>query len=256
MHWFDTHCHFNHPDFLGKENEAWKRAQDAGVKHTVIIGYDLQSSRCAVELVDELDDVYAAVGVSPHEILNAPDGYIDDLREQAKHPKVVAIGEAGLEYHYPVGKHDVQQREFMKQARLADELDKTLVIHLRDGDDDFLRLWDEAPPKNAILHCFTASEAVMEKAVSLGHYISFSGILTFKKSSDLHNIAPKIPRENILIETDAPYLAPTPFRGKPCEPAMVIHTGAYLGTLRDWTEEETAKITFNNAMNAFQLNGA
>jgi TatD DNase family protein len=253
MQWFDTHCHFNHPDFLGQEKEVWKRAQDAGVKNTVIIGYDLKSSRRAVELLDELDDVYAAVGVSPHEILTTPDGYIEELRALAKHPKVAAIGEAGLEYHYPVGKHDVQQREFMNQARLADELDKPLVIHLRDGDEDFLRLWEESPPKNAILHCFTASEAVMQKAVSLGHYISFSGILTFKKSTGLHAIASKVPAENILIETDAPYLAPTPHRGKPCEPVMVIHTGTFLGNLRGWSEVETAKVTFENALRVFQL---
>lgn len=254
MHWFDTHCHLNHPDFLGKEHEVWKRAQDAGVKYTVVIGYDLVSSRRAVEVIDELEDVYASVGVSPHEILNTPDGYLDELRTLAKHPKVVAIGEAGLEYHYPVGQPDVQQREFMNQARLADELEKPLVIHLRDGDDDFLRVWEESPPQKAILHCFTATEAVMQKAVSLGHYISFSGILTFKKSTDIQTIATKVPHEHVLIETDAPYLAPMPHRGKPCEPSMVIHTGSVLGNLRGWTEEETAKTTFENAKRAFQLN--
>ncbi len=254
MQWFDTHCHLNHPDFLGREQDVWQRAREEGVKHTVIIGYDLPSSRKAVELVDELDGVYASVGVSPHEILQAPDHYIDEVRELATHPNVVAIGEAGLEYHYPIGQHDIQQREFMKQARLADELKKPIVIHLRDGDDDFLRLWEESPPKQAILHCFTASEAVMRKAVSLGHYISFSGILTFKKSTGLHEMASKIPQDRILIETDAPYLAPVPFRGKPCEPGLVLHTGKFLGELLEQSGEDIAKQTFQNAINAFQLN--
>ncbi len=245
--------HLNQHDFNGSEEAIWHEANHAGVTHGVVIGYDIQNSQKAIGLAERLPNLYASVGVSPHDAQQAPENYIDTLRQMAQHPKVVAIGEAGLEYHHPVGPKEMQIEHFNQQARLADELQKPIVIHLRDADEDFLHILETAPPQSAILHCFTASQAVMEKAVSLGYYISFSGILTFKNAKDIQSIAPLVPEQNILIETDSPYLAPVPYRGKRCEPPMLVETAKKLADLREISFEEISTITFQNACQLFKI---
>jgi len=253
MKLFDSHLHLNHEKFQNQEAEIWQSANQAGVNQAVVVGYDLQSSQRAIALAENLPGLYASVGVSPHDILEAPDDYYQQLEIMAQHPSVAAIGECGLEYHYPAGPKDIQIKHFLKQSKLAKDLGKILIIHLREADEDFLNILDTEPPHAAILHCFTASTEVMEKSVELGYYISFSGILTFKNAKDLHAIAPQVPASNLLIETDSPYLAPIPYRGKMCEPKMIVETAQKLAELR---EEELGVIidqTRINAQKAFKI---
>ncbi len=254
MKLFDSHLHLNHEKFHNQEAEIWRSANQAGVNQAVVVGYDLQSSQRAIELAENLPGLYASVGVSPHDILEAPSDYCKQLESLARHPSVVAIGESGLEYHYPAGPKEVQIEHFLKQSKLARDLGKILIIHLREADIDFLNILHTEPPQAAILHCFTASTEVMEKSVELGYYISFSGILTFKNAKDLHVMAPKVPASNLLIETDSPYLAPIPYRGKMCEPKMIVETAKKLADLRDEELEHITEQTCINAQRAFQIN--
>ena len=253
MEFFDSHFHLNHPDFAGREAKVWEEAQAAGVGEGIVVGYDLPSSQKAIDLACRLEGLHASVGVSPHEIRQAAPDYLDVLRTLASHPQVAAIGEAGLEYHYPVGPKEMQWEFLENQARLANEFDKPLIIHLRDADDDFLRFLDSTPPQSAVLHCFTASEAIMQRAIEHRYAISFSGILTFKNAVELQRLASQVPLEHLLVETDSPYLAPVPFRGKPCEPRMVIEIARRLAELHRCTLEEIAEITSTNARRIFKL---
>ena len=250
---FDSHFHLNHPDFLGEEETVWNAAREAGIREGMIIGYDLESSRRAIDLVNRFPGLYASVGVSPHDILAAPSDHIEQLQVLSTHPKVVAIGECGLEYHYPAGPKDVQIHHFLLQSQLAHQLGKTLVIHLREADDDFLHILDSSPPTSAILHCFTATPRVMERSIRQGYFISFSGILTFKNAKDLHALLPQVPDRNLLVETDAPYLAPIPYRGKRCEPKMIVETVRKIADLRGTDEKTIARLTLENARRAFGI---
>lgn len=253
MKLFDSHLHLNHPDFLGREADVWNEAQAAGVTEGVVIGYDLESSRRAIQWAEQLPGLYAAVGVSPHEILAAPPGYLDELERLAAHPRVAAVGECGLEYHYPAGPKETQVEHFLQQIDLANRLKKAVVIHLREADEDFLRILDSCPPEAAVLHCFTASRNVMERAAARGYGISFSGIVTFKNARDLQALAAEVPEANLLVETDAPYLAPVPHRGQLCEPRMITATVRQLAALRDTSGEKIAERTWINARRVFQI---
>lgn len=253
MNLFDSHLHLNHEEFQGRESTVWKEAQESGVLEGVVIGFNLESSRRAIELAEQLPGLYASVGVSPHDALAAPDNYMDELLKLAVHPLVVAIGECGLEYHYPVGPKEKQIDCFLQQSNLARQLDKMLVIHLREADEDFLRILRDNPPSRALLHCFTATREVMEAAIAQGFYISLSGILTFKNAKDLHAIVPDIPTENLLIETDSPFLAPIPYRGKRGEPKMIVETAKQLAILRQTSVETIARQTAENARRAFSI---
>ncbi len=252
---FDSHIHLNDNSFQGREKAVWDEANAAGVTEGVTIGFDLESSQRAIELAERLPGMAASVGISPHDILAAPQNFAETLERLANHPDVVAIGECGLEYHYDAGPRDIQIDGLVRQIRLANELGKITVIHLREADDDFLNILSSTPPDSAILHCFTASKRVMEEAVSRGYFISFSGIVTFKNARDLHEIVKLVPPNRLLIETDAPYLAPVPFRGKPCEPGMLVETARRIAELRETGIDTIARITRENARIAFQIEG-
>jgi TatD DNase family protein len=250
---FDSHCHLNHPLFREDYRPVWEKARTAGVQYGVVIGYSLESSRNAIAIAHEHEGLYASVGISPHDIQEAPDDYLAQLETLLQDEKVVAVGETGLEYNYDVGPKPLQHERFASQIALANRWRKTVVIHLRDADEDFLRIVADTPPRSAILHCFTATRGVMEEAVERGYGISLSGICTFKNATEIHAVVPHIPAENLLIETDAPYLAPIPYRGKRCEPWMLGETAKKIAQLRDEPEECIAEQTYENAMRLFGL---
>lgn len=252
MKLFDSHIHLNHEAFDRDRDEVWERAMTAGVARAVVVGWDLESSRKAVELAERHPQLTVAVGVSPHDVARAPEDYIDRLKVLANHPAVAAIGEIGLEYFHPVGPKEVQRRVLAEQLRLANDLGLPVVIHNRDADADLLEELTRNRPCGGVLHCFTSTIETMNAALALGFYISLPGIVTFKNEGGLGDVVRAIPEDRLLIETDCPYLAPVPFRGKRCEPSMVEKTLLAVAAARGVDAGELAEITFQNAERLFR----
>ncbi|MFH1742131.1 MAG: TatD family hydrolase, partial [bacterium] len=219
---FDSHTHLNSPAFEKDRESVWEESRRLGVQRAIVIGYDLDSSACAVKICSCLEGLVAAVGISPHDSVQAPEDYLHRLRCLAEDPKVVAIGETGLEYHHPIGHHDLQRRLFREQIALAESLGLPVIIHSRDCDEDLLQILRDLRPARGVLHCYTGGIKTLEAAVDLGLYISFSGIVTFSKDSELEQCVSNTPDDRLLIETDCPYLAPVPHRGRRCEPWHVV----------------------------------
>ncbi|MGH9224390.1 MAG: TatD family hydrolase [Acidimicrobiales bacterium] len=246
--WTDSHCHLQYD---GIPAEALDRATAAGVTRMICIGTDADQSKQAIEVAASAPGrVWATVGQHPHEARYGTDGLLPLLDQ----PGVVGVGECGLDYYYEHSPRDVQRAAFAAQIGLARVHDLTLVIHTRDAwDDTFAILYDEVPPERVVFHCFSGGPAEARRALGLGAYLSFSGILTFKTAGDLRAAAARCPANRLLIETDAPYLAPVPHRGQPNEPALVAVVGAALAAVRGVEAEEMAEVTSANATAAFQL---
>jgi TatD DNase family protein len=205
-------------------------------------------------LAERFDDVFCSVGTHPHHAAKEPDVTVADLVAATKHPKVVAIGEAGLDYHYDNSPRDAQERGFRNHIAAAREAGLPLVIHAREADDDVARILEEESAKGAfpfVLHCFTGGADLARRGVALGGYVSFSGILTFKNSDGLRAIAANLPEDRILVETDAPFLAPQPYRGKRNEPAFVAETARVLAATRGVSDAAIAKVTSENFFRLF-----
>lgn len=224
--WIDSHCH---PQWIeGGADGALERARDAGIVGFVCVGTDLASSREAVELAARHGDVRAAVGLHPHEAKLFEDQW-DELQTLATSDGVVAIGETGFDFHYMHSPPDAQERSFREHIRLAKQLDRTLVIHSRDAwDATFAVLGSEGPPVRTVFHCFTGGPDEAERALELGACLSFSGIVSFPNAADVRAAAAAVPNDRLLVETDAPYLAPVPHRGRENEPAFVAAVGVAL----------------------------
>lgn len=257
--WIDTHCHLNY-DYAPKSVEQLvAEANEAGVKTLVTIGVDPESIATVQAISDRFPSVYHTLGFHPHEAALITDEHLNQVREKAKHPKCRAIGEIGLDYYYDHSPRDVQRRCLDRQLELALELGLPVVIHSRDGEDDLYPALENYVRSvkpgivPGLLHCFSGSRNFAEKAVDLGFYLSLSGIITFKKSDDLRAIVASLPLEKQLVETDSPYLAPVPYRGKKCEPAMVVETGKKLAEIHGRGVDETARITTANAKRFFQI---
>jgi TatD DNase family protein len=251
----DSHCHLDFPDFAEERAAIITRAREAGVSRMVTISTRVKRFQQILEIVDVFPDIYCSVGTHPHNAAEELDIGFDDLVRLAAHPKVVAIGEAGLDYHYNYGPRDAQAQGFRAHIAAARETGLPLVIHARSADEDMEAILVEETGKGAfpfILHCFSSGRRLAEVGVELGGYISFSGILTFKNSADLRSIAADVPHERLLVETDAPYLAPVPHRGKRNEPAFVTHTAAVLAQTLGVSAEEIAKITTDNFFRLFK----
>jgi TatD DNase family protein len=229
--WVDAHAH---PQMCtGGADAAIERARTAGVTTVVVVGTDLESSRDAVELAARHPGVFATVGLHPHDASRLADEW-DELTDLARAPGVVAIGEAGLDFHYLHSPADAQDAAFRAQIRLAHELDRPLVIHSRDAwDDTFRVLLEEAVPRRTVFHCFTGAVREAERALDLGAALSFSGIVSFKSAHDVRAAAAVCPADRLLIETDTPYLAPVPHRGRENEPAFLPAVGAALAAALD-----------------------
>src|SRR5271166_2538893 len=249
----DSHCHLDFPDFAGDLDQVVERARAVGVERMITIGA-LAKAGQAVEIAERYDDVYFTVGTHPHEAAGEGAADFAAMRRFAKHPKCVGIGEAGLDYHYNYAPPDVAQRVFRGQIALARELGLPLVIHTREAEDDTAAILEDEMgqgPFSALLHCFTSSRAFAETALGLEFSISFSGVVTFKNSRELRAIARDTPLDKILVETDAPYLAPVPHRGKRNEPAFVVATARAVAEAKGIAPEALAAATRANTLRIF-----
>lgn len=251
MELFDTHAHLDGESFVDILPEVLQRATTAGVQSILTIGITLASSRRSVELAQAHSQLYAAVGIHPNHCLEAEAADWDEIVRLASAPRVVAIGETGLDRYWDFVKFDLQQDYFDRHLRLSQELKRPIVIHMRECEQDVLEMLRTARargPIQGIMHSFAASEATALECLELGLYVSFAGMVTYKKSDELRRIATLIPADRLLVETDSPYLSPHPHRGqKPNEPAMVIHTAACLAAARGTTLTQLAATTTSNA---------
>jgi TatD DNase family protein len=251
----DTHAHLEMREFNDDRDEVIQRAKDAGVEYIVTIGTTVESSRDAVLLAEKHDGVYAAVGIHPHEAKDILHPAYEVVRHFAKHKKVVAYGEIGLDYYYEHTQRVVQQRKFRDMLHEARELKLPIIVHDRDAHEDTLRILQEAwdPALGGVMHCFSGDIEYARKLMDLGFYISIAGPVTFPKAQALRDVVKQVPIEQMLIETDAPYLAPQQYRGKRNEPAYVRHTAEEIAKVKGLTFDDVARITSFNAMQLFGI---
>ncbi|MBB5701855.1 TatD DNase family protein [Ochrobactrum daejeonense] len=250
----DTHCHLDFAEFEPERDDVVQRALDAGIKRMVTISTRVRKFDTILAIAETYDNVYCSVGTHPNNAHEELDVTADDLVRLAEHPKVVALGEAGLDYHYDYAPPEAQRQGFLTHIEAARRTQLPLVIHARSADEDMAEILEQETAKGAfpfILHCFSSGRALAEKGVELGGYISFSGILTFRNSPEIREIATIVPRDRLLVETDAPFLAPLPHRGKRNEPSFVQHTAAMLADTIGVSSDEIARITSDNAFRLF-----
>ena len=250
----DSHCHLDFPDFASELDAVVARARAAGIERMVTICTRVRRHDAVLAIAERFPDVYCSVGTHPHYAHEELDVTAADLVAYTRAAKVVALGEAGLDYHYDNSPRDAQERGFRSHIAAARETGLPLVIHSRDADDDTARILEEETGKGAfpaVLHCFTGGPDLAHRAVALGHFISFTGILTFKNSDALRAIAAQLPADRILIETDAPYLAPGRLRGKRNEPAYVVETAKVLAEARGVSLDAIAEQTTANFFRLF-----
>lgn len=250
----DSHCHLDFPDFAEERDAIVQRALDLGVARLVTICTRVRKFDGIIGIAERYDSVFASVGTHPNNAHEELDITADDLIKLAEHPKVVAIGEAGLDYHYDYAPPEAQQQGFRTHIAAARVTGLPLVIHARSADEDMIAILREESGKGAfpfILHCFSSGAELARVGVELGGYISFSGILTFKNSPEIREIARNVPRDRLLVETDAPYLAPMPHRGKRNEPSFVTHTAAVLAETIGVSVEEIGTLTTDNVFRLF-----
>ena len=250
----DSHCHLDFPDFAEDRDGVVARALAAGVGTMVTISTRVRRFDQIRTIAEAYPQIFCSVGTHPHNAAEEIDVTAAELVSLAKHPRVVAIGEAGLDYFYDRSPRDAQAQGFRTHIAAARETRLPLVIHARDADDDIASILEEETGKGAfpfVLHCFSSGRRLAERGVALGGYVSFSGILTFRKSDELRDIARGVPKDRLLVETDAPFLAPMPHRGKTNEPAFVVHTAAVLAETIGVTPDEIARITTDNFFRLF-----
>jgi TatD DNase family protein len=250
----DSHCHLNYPGLVEDEAGVLARARDAGVGGFISIATRESEWPAILAGAERNRDVFATVGIHPHEADAHPDVDTARLVAAARHPKVVGIGETGLDYYYDKSDRGRQQASFRAHIAAARATGLPLVVHTRDAEADTARMLEEEMGEGAfpfLLHCFTGSQWLADRALALGGYISLSGIVTFRNAKDLQAVARTIPEDRLLVETDAPFLAPVPVRGQTCEPAFVAHTAAFVAALRDVPASEIAATTASNTLRLF-----
>lgn len=249
----DTHAHLDQSDFDADREDVLVRAKENGVGAIVTVGCDIPSSEWAVRFAGQHQEIYAIIGIHPQEVKDAPDDAIDRLADLASDKKVLGIGEIGLDYYYELSPRDLQKEFFFSQLRLADRLGLPVIIHDRDAHGDTMDILKQmkAGKNGGILHCFSGSLEMAKECIKMGFFISFAGPLTFKNARRPKEIAAALPEERLLVETDCPYLAPTPFRGQRNEPAFVRYIVEELARLRGVSFEDAARFTVQNTMAAF-----
>lgn len=255
MELFDSHCHLTDDRFDGAAGEAVARARAAGVTRLVTIASDVEDADAALALAADHDGVWCSAGIHPHAADTATGSALARVRELAAHPEVVAIGETGLDYYYDNAPREAQRRAFAAQLELAAEQDLPAVVHARDADEDVAAMLKDAPRgTRGVLHCFAGGAALLQTGLDLGWYVSFSGLVSFS-SYDTPERVRAVPEDRILVETDSPYLAPVPMRGKRNEPAYVRHVVEAVASLRGAAPEQLAALTTANAMQFYRLEG-
>ncbi len=252
---FDSHAHLDDRKYNQDRHQTLIRARENGVSLIINVGCNIPSSRRSVSLAGKYDFIFAAVGIHPHDAAEAGENYLEELRRLAVNPKVVAIGEMGLDYYRNLSPREIQQEMFRQQIRLAINLGKPIIVHDRDAHGDIMNILKEesAVTAGGVLHCFSGSLEMAKECVKMGFYISIAGPVTFHNANKLQHIAVEIPLDRLLIETDAPYLTPEPHRGKRNEPAYVVHTGTRIAELRGIPVQELAAVTADNAKRLFRI---
>jgi len=250
----DSHCHLDFDGLRQRLPEVLARARDHGVGLIVTIGTRVRQFDATRALAEAYDEVWCSVGTHPHNAAEEADVGLDEYVRLAAHPKVVAIGEAGLDYHYDFAPREVQQRVFRTQVAAARLTGLPLVVHSREAEEDTIAVLEserEQGDYTPLLHCFSSRRILAERGLRIGAYVSFSGILTFKGADEIRDVARLVPLDRLLVETDAPYLAPAPYRGKPNEPAFVVHTLERLAAIKDVTVKDMARISSANFFRLF-----
>ena len=251
---FDTHAHYDARRFDSDRHELLASMQQNGVGRILNAGCDLESSRMAIELAHQYDFLYAAVGSHPDDADHVDGALVDTYRELAKDKKVVAIGEIGLDYYYEDVPREQQKKAFQMQMELARELNLPVIVHERDAHSDGLEIVKDFPDVTGVFHCYSGSLEMARELVKLGWYVGFTGVLTFKNARKALEVAENVPLHRIVLETDCPYMAPEPYRGKRCNSTMLPRMAEKLAQLRDKTVEEIEQITWENGCRLFRLN--
>lgn len=250
----DSHCHLNYKGLVEEQQAVLARARAAGVCAMLNISTRQSEWDEVIGLAEQEEDVWASVGIHPHEADSHPDVQTATLIERAAHPRVVGIGESGLDYYYDHSDRERQRDSFQAHIAAARETGLPVIVHTREAEADTYSILAEEMGKGAftgVIHCFTASQDFADKALDLGLYVSISGIVTFKNAKELQSSAKIIPSDRLLIETDSPFLAPVPHRGRPCEPAFVADTARFLAALREVEVEALAELTSANFVRLF-----
>ena len=249
----DSHAHLDDPRFDTDRDAVLQRAWDAGVRRILTIGNGRgpDDMGCGIPIAAAHDWVWTSVGIHPHDAAKAEARHFDQMEHLAASPRVIAIGETGLDYHYDNSPRDVQREVFRQQLRVAKKLDLPVIVHTREADEDTEGILRDVSPPRGIIHCFTSGPRLAEVAIELGFHISFSGIVTFPKADDLSKIAQSVPEDRLLVETDCPYLSPVPNRGKRNEPSFVVDTARFVAALRNVGEAEFAATTSGNFKRLF-----
>jgi TatD DNase family protein len=249
MRVIDSHCHLDYPGIAEQLDAVLVRAADAGVYSMVSIGTRVRKFAQVLAIAERHPNVFCTVGTHPHNAAEEPDVKVDELVALARHPKVIGIGEAGLDYHYDYSPRDAQAASFRIHIAAARETGLPLVIHSRAAEEDTAAILEDEMrrgPFKPLLHCFSSKVDLARRALALGAYVSFSGILTYKNAEDIRTTAAEVPLDRLLVETDAPYLAPAPYRGKTNEPAYVVKTLEKLAEVRNTSPDEMAAVTTAN----------
>lgn len=249
---YDTHAHLDDSMFDDDRREIIKKIQSSGVGRVNNIGADMESSRAGIALAEEFEFIYATVGVHPSSTYDMTNAHIDELREMLNHPKVVALGEIGLDYHYEDTDPVLQKKWFRAQLDLAKELDVPVVIHDRDSKGECLEILREKQIHNGVIHCFSGSAESATEFLKMGFHISFTGVLTFKNARRAIEALKVIPMDRLFIETDCPYMAPEPHRGTRNDSSLVIHVAEKIAEIKKLPLEEVIDITTQNALNFFK----
>ena len=249
----DSHCHLDFPDFTDNQAEFVKRAEENSVKYMQTICTHMSKFDQVLDIANKFDNIFCSVGVHPHEVKDEK-VTVEELIEAASHKKVIAIGETGLDFFYEHSPRIEQEESFRIHIEAARELDIPIIIHTRDADDDTIRILNDEMKRGkfrGLIHCFSTSFDLAQKSMDMGLYISISGIVTFKKSTELQEMVKKIPLDMMLVETDSPFLAPVPFRGKPNQPSYTRYVAECVANLKEIELKEVADKTTENFFNLF-----